>query len=93
MHSLAGGLKNLKENSITASLREYVRDTLSRDSKFKADADEKAREVGRLYGRRSKVIHGGDAVDHNDLNTLDMTVRMTLVAAMQSQATGKVRSP
>lgn len=92
LQSLDGGLKNLKTISITASLKECVRDTLSRDSKFKADADEKAGEVVKLYRLRSSVIHGGDAVGHNDLNTLDVTVRKTLVAAMKSQATGKVPS-
>ena len=87
LRSLAGQLTHLETASITASLKDYVLDTLSRDGKF--PAQEKAVEVARLYGLRGSVVHGGADVDHRDLFKLEEIVRMTLVAAMRLQTPDK----
>ena len=83
LRSLNGGLRDLKSESIGDSLSAYVRQVLSRDGKFKSNADEAARMVKRLYGKRSKVIHDGEDVSFDDLSALSMIVRKTLIATLR----------
>lgn len=81
LDSLVGSLRHLKKRSHSSRSRRYVKTMLEMDGH--SDADQLAREVGRLYSVRGKLTHQGKYELGNSLSRLDEIVCKTLKAAMR----------
>ena len=81
LQTLAERLGNLRTESITQSLKAFVRDALAQDNRD--DASDLAAEVARLYSKRSRLIHQGDLDLQDSVTRLDNIVRRTLQAVMR----------
>ena len=81
LQSLAERLGNLRTESITQSLKAFVRDALAQDNRD--DASDLAAKVARLYSKRSRLIHQGDLDLQDSVTRLDNIVRQTLQAVMR----------
>jgi hypothetical protein len=79
--ALTRRLENLKQQSHTSRIRDYVWTKLTRDGH--PDADVLARDVVKLYGRRGRLVHHGDFNVGDATARLEDIVRKTLKAAMR----------
>ncbi len=82
LQALITGLDNLKSESITSRIREFIQDLLS--AAGHEDAMKLAKKAADLYSKRSRLVHTGQADIGNGVSALEGIVRKILEAKMTS---------